>query len=231
MKKYSIILLAILMVACSKKSEEVNTPPTVSNYIAPPNNKTCVGEAMSNSDKIQVRFEWEPFKDAQDATLTYSVRVTQKLYMSDIGRKEVNTNSVTFELKRGYEYLWEVTATDRKGESVTGPSWTFQTPAYMNDNHLPYPATLVSPTNGQTVTANQSIPLKWEGSDPDDGETSKLRYDIYLGKTHNPEKIKEGHPSTTYYVSLSKGVYYWKVVSRDPRNGASSSQLYQLNVE
>ena len=228
MKNYIKILMVLCCICCSKKEE--NTAPVASVYIAPVNNGTCTGQVVANQNNILVTFEWSPFQDAQDATLQYTLVITEVSNNSVVGTKEVNNNVTQMSLEKGKVYTWQVTAKDSQGAAISGAVWTFQTPFEGTVNHAPFPANLVSPTNAQVITSN-NITLNWEGNDPDVGETNQLTYDVYLGTNSQPEKVAEGVTVTSYSQEVTAGIYYWKIVSKDPSNQASNSQLHQFQVQ
>ena len=222
-----------LFFSCSPSSENeqtaLNTPPTASDYIAPFNNQICTGEIIS-ADDIQVTFEWEAFQDAEDTNLTYAIEVRNLLNNAIAHQATLSSTNSSATLARGLSFSWQVTATDSEGESVAGDTWLFQTPDEGVNNYAPFPAELLAPENGQVfvLSQNNDVNYSWIGHDPDPGETSQLTYDLYLGQTN---------PPPLYYSNISPyigdilgypGVYYWKVVTKDPHGNTSESEVRQL---
>ncbi len=123
-------------------------------------------------------------------------------------------------LKSYTTYYWSVTTRDNFNSPATSPVWSFTT-----GNTPPYAPEIVHPANGSAI-AYLNAELTWSGKgDPNPNDT--VSYDLYLGQTPDPPLVASG--LTTLHYSLSnlwpRGVYYWKVVTRDNHGAASESQV------
>ncbi|MDB4171766.1 hypothetical protein N9761_00650 [Flavobacteriaceae bacterium] len=112
-------------------------------------------------------------------------------------------------------------------------SWTISTNLSYDDgveNYAPFPADLLSPASGGTVSVSESgkISLSWSGEDPD-GDA--LTYSIYMDQTDGlQEPIATNVSETSLEVDADKdSVYYWKVKSSDGENSAFS-QIYAFRT-
>jgi hypothetical protein len=235
LKLISLILLALVYVACSSDSNspEENTPPIAGDYIIPTDNQVCAGSIVSPSE-INVQFEWEPFMDNEDAVLNYTFTITNLLVNAVVITQNLNTTQTSAILERGVSYAWIVAATDSSGETVAGETWQFQTPFEAQSNYAPFPATLITPANGQTFdgSGQYDVHFSWEGNDPDPGETEELGYTLYIDTTNPPTStLLTNFPLTSISEVLNGDVYYWKVVTHDPNGNTSETLVRQFVVD
>ncbi|AXG72283.1 hypothetical protein KORDIASMS9_04552 [Kordia sp. SMS9] len=235
MKKIGTLFTIILLISCGSGDDPApvdpeNNIPTASSYIAPTNNAVCTGEEISDSE-IVVDFQWNPFQDVEDDVLNYTFtlrNLATNLVVTTENPMETNT-SVT--LEKGTSYAWTVAATDSEGDSVTGAIWQFQTPFNAIANYLPFPATLLSPNNGATVTTADVV-FTWQGNDPDEGETALLEYTVYVDTVNPPvQEVAAMITAETHTETLTPGVYYWKIESRDLVGNISNSEIRQFIIE
>ena len=113
----------------------------------------------------------------------------------------------------------------------TGATWQFQTPFNAIANYLPFSATLISPENGETITTTDIV-LTWEGNDPDDDETELLEYAVYVDTANLPvQEVANMLTTETHTETLTTGVYYWKIQSKDPRGNISNSEIRHFIIE
>lgn len=116
--------------------------------------------------------------------------------------------------------------------TATGQSetWKFFNPAPATLFYSPFPAELLTPAYGATVTVTGGrITLEWTGSDPDKDITG---YTVYLGETSTPTLYQDGLKAGELAdVPIKTNTsYYWKVVTKDARNNVSHSPVYRFNV-
>jgi hypothetical protein len=235
MKKYLGLFIAIILVSCSSSDSDpeapipVNNVPTASNYILPNNNAVCTGVEISDTE-INVDFQWNTFQDVEDTNLDYTFTLRNLATNTIVIAESVSGTTKSVILEKGISYSWNIKATDSDNNTTTGATWQFQTPFNAISNYAPFPATMISPDNGQVLT-NAEVTLTWEGNDPDDGETEELLYTIYLGTTNPPVQITDMFTAETYTETLTPAVYYWKIDSTDPNGNISNSQIRQFIVE
>jgi hypothetical protein len=206
-----------------------NTIPISSNYIEPSNNEVCTGAELSPTT-IEVNFEWLPFQDVEDNSLDYTLRVIDQSTGALADIQNLSQTSTDALLHRGVTYTWNVTATDDQGASVIGASWQFQTPFEAASNYAPFPASMFVPNNGQTYSTPY-VTFGWEGNDPDPGETNQLTYDLYVSEISPPEILVADITDEFYDTVLTPGIYFWKVVSKDPNGNISHSQIVQFEMQ
>ena len=96
--------------------------------------------------------------------------------------------------------------------------------------YAPFPATLLSPASGATVSVSGEgkITLTWEGQDPD---ADALKYSVFLDTVDGQQAAVANDISVlTLEVSVAKEtVYYWRVKSSDS-NSSSFSQIYAFKT-
>ncbi len=235
MKKYLGLFIAVILVSCSSSDSEPETPepvnnaPTASNYILPINNAVCTGVEISETE-INVDFQWNTFQDVEDSNLDYTFTLRNLATNTVVNAEAVTGTTKSVILEKGTSYSWNIKATDSDNNTTTGATWQFQTPFNAISNYAPFPATMISPDNGQVLTTS-NITLSWEGNDPDDGETAELLYAVYLGTTNPPGQVADMITAETYSETLTAGVYYWKILSTDPSGNVSNSQIRQFIIE
>jgi len=96
-------------------------------------------------------------------------------------------------------------------------------------NHPPDKPSNPTPPDGQTdVTIKPT--LKWSCSDPDG---DPLTYDIYLGTSSSPPKVKSNHNEKYYSPGTLKynTKYYWKIVARDSHGATTSGPIWDFTTE
>jgi hypothetical protein len=231
---YIIIISFTCIIGCSSSDDgeitiPVNNLPTASSYIIPTNNQICTGTEVTPTS-IQVDFEWNNFNDTEDTSLNYILKVINQSTNAIVLEQNITSNSYSTILDKGVTYSWNVTATDSNGESITGSTWQFQTPFEATSNYAPFPATMISPNNGATLT-NTNVTLIWEGNDPDTDETSQLLYDVYLSDSNPPSIASSDQSTLSHTATLTQGIYYWMIISKDPNNTSSRSQINQLIID
>lgn len=235
MKKYLGLFIAIIFISCGSDDSEPEIPtpannvPTASNYILPNNNAVCTGEEISDTE-INVDFQWNTFQDVEDANLSYTFTLRNLATNTIINDESVSGTTKSVTLEKGISYAWNIKATDSDDNTTTGATWQFQTPFNAISNYAPFPATMISPANGEVLT-NTTVTLTWEGNDPDAGETEELLYTIYLGTTNPPAQVADMFTAETYSETLTPGVYYWKIDATDPSGNISNSQIRQFILE
>lgn len=92
---------------------------------------------------------------------------------------------------------------------------------------MPFPAELVSPANGATVTGGAAV-LRWNGSDAD-GDF--LSYNVYVDQKDATTLVNENSTENSYTITnTSTGTYYWKIISKDSKGNKSESDLFYFKV-
>jgi hypothetical protein len=242
--KKQIGLLAVigLMIlgGCSKGGDPTPTPtptpptPTVNppgavTLSAPEKNKTCEPGAVISDTQREVSFSWT----ASANTDSYDMAIT-----------DLNTNAVTtvagitgtstkVNLTKGTPYSWKLTSKSTKTtQTGTSDSWNFYLAGAGIGNFAPFPASIVSPLPGATVTPKAGkVTLAWTGSDP---ENDKLTYTVSIdavdGK-QTPAVALTNITASTADVAVESGkLYFWRIKTSDGSN-TSTTIVYQFKAQ
>ena len=221
MKKILIISLCVfsmITISCSKTYEfRAPVDPGAATLSKPANNSQCL-------EVDKVKFEW----NKSDNTDTYTITIID-LISSTTVTQNTSTNTVEITLPKGRPYSWQITSKN-KSTSKTAKSevWKFYLSGAADSNHAPFPAEIIAPKNETTVSAG-SIELSWKVSDVDVGDTHK--FDVKLDKTNATTVISTDQADTKKTVTLTAGVYYWRVVAKDNNGNHSESGVYKFTVQ
>ncbi len=213
----------------------VDTPPNPSlpnpgdvTLISPEKNKTCEAGSIISDLQREVFFSWSAAPNAD----FYDLRITDlNTNIVTIVDKIIGTNTKVV-LKKGTPYSWNLIS--RSGKSTMegkSESWNFYLAGTGISNYAPFPATIVSPLPGATISPTlNKIKLSWKGADP---ENDKLTYTVYLdsidGK-QQPLASLTDLSTSTIEVALETGkIYYWRIRSSDGSN-ASTTIVYQFKI-
>lgn len=227
---YFVLSLVILNTACNSDNNENSSPVTGELSLAIPiDNSTCEGISTS-STKCEVTLNWEPTADNETYVLTVINLNTNKVVLIQNG---IETTSYKIVLDKEVPFSWTVSSRDGVTKQISNisPVWKFYASAGESvANYAPFPADLLAPIQDKTVTpVDGKIVLKWAGSDTD-GDS--LKYTVYLDKIdgkQTPATELTNIATTQASVSVSSGVYYWRVKSSDS-NSSSFSQVVRFTV-
>ena len=208
----------MLTISCSKTYEfRAPVDPAAANLSKPANNTQCL-------EVDKVKFEW----NKSDNTDTYTITIIDLISSATV-TQNTSTNTVEITLTKGKPYSWQITSKN-KSTSKTAKSevWKFYLSGAADSNHAPFPAEIIAPKNDTTVSAG-SIELSWKVSDVDVGDTHK--FDVKLDKTNATTVICTDQADTKKTVTLTAGVYYWRVVAKDNNGNHSESGVYKFTVQ
>jgi hypothetical protein len=198
------------------------TPPTVPTLGSPQNN------AITNNN--QPTFTWNPSTDPGPTPSGVSYYALEISTSSTFNGYQYTTTSGTSKqapiLADGTWY-WRVEAVDNVGN--VGP-WS-ATRSITVDTTPPSTPTLQSPSNGAVSTSTTQT-LTWSAATDDNGVAS---YNIQLDTStsfNSPNRISStGITTTSYSLTLSPGVWYWRVQAVDKAGNAGSWSTYNtLNI-
>jgi hypothetical protein len=217
-----VISLTIISFGCKKKAPAPE--PIAAVLLSPANNEACTTGIIVSDTESKINLSWNAGANAD----SYQVTIINLLNQAQ-QTLSTTTNSSELSLQRNTPYAWFVTSKSSKS-AVTAKStvWKFYNPGLGTNSYPPYPAEMVSPTMGQTVSPNAGkITLQWKGSDADN---DLVNYDVYLGTSTNVAVIKSQHTTTSLTdISVNaKTTYYWKVISRDAKGNTSDSGTFQF---
>ena len=208
----------MLTISCSKTYEfRAPVDPAAANLSKPANNTQCL-------EVDKVKFEW----NKSDNTDTYTITIIDLISSATV-TQNTSTNTVEITLTKGKPYSWQITSKN-KSTSKTAKSevWKFYLSGAADSNHAPFPAEIIAPKNETTVSAG-SIELSWKVSDVDVGDTHK--FDVKLDKTNATTVICTDQADTKKTVTLTAGVYYWRVIAKDNNGNHSESGVYKFTVQ
>lgn len=222
MKYIGIVWISILIFSCSKTGETV-TPvaavvpkPMPATLTLPANNTVCYEGNNTSSTTSEVIFTWSTAKD----TDVYDLVVTNLNTVTNVITKSVNNeNKAIVILTKGIPYRWQVISKSTKSKETTSSEiWKFYLAGDGASTFAPFPAVIISPMSGASVSANAGkVTLIWSGSDPD---SKVLNYEIYMDTLQSKVLNRQVAPSMTtnsnLLVAVKPGrVYYWSVKSSD----------------
>ncbi len=208
----------MLTISCSKTYEfRAPVDPAAANLSKPANNTQCL-------EVDKVKFEW----NKSDNTDTYTITIIDLISSATV-TQNTSTNTVEITLTKGKPYSWQITSKN-KSTSKTAKSevWKFYLSGAADSNHAPFPAEIIAPKNDTTVSAG-SIELSWKVSDVDVGDTHK--FDVKLDKTNATTVICTDQADTKKTITLTAGVYYWRVIAKDNNGNHSESGVYKFTVQ
>jgi hypothetical protein len=227
-KNLSILLILSLFLNCSK--DDGPKLPEQAELFVPINGENCQYGKVINSNQKEVEFSWS---DAKHVT-SYNLFIKNIITSQTVNRNSLVINSSSVYLKPGFPYEWNVTSIseDYPEESAQSQTWRFYLPSDDQTNSPPFPASLISPSSGETISlSNNSFTLDWDGSDPD-GDV--LRYDLFVDKTDGfqptLDELKNLSNTSKFVILEENSEYFWRVISEDSNGNKSSSQVYTFRT-
>lgn len=225
MKKIGIILLILVALGCSKDDGGGPPVPSAASLIFPDNNQECNQGIIVGSTQSTVTFRWSVSANSD----SYNV-VVKNLNNQITATHSTLVNELAITIQRGAPYSWYVVSKSADVvETAQSATWKFYNAGDPISSYTPFPADLVSPTLGATITGVSSQNLVWQGSDIDNDIVS---YDVYFGTTNPPTTLNTNTASTSVNVSVAAdNIYYWRVVTKDSQGNTSQSEIFQFKVE
>lgn len=232
MKNIGLFICLVVIYSCSSGgdggSDDPSTPvnntaPTTPTLSYPTNNLVCISNTIN--------FEWNAATDAQNDAITYQLQVaTDNAFTQNLNSSNATTLSKQLTLNKGKLYYWRVKATDSKNTSSSYSTiYNFYTEGEGVVNHVPFAPVLVAPVLN-AVQTNASVNLSWTAVDAD--ATDTLVYDVYFGTTSSPTaKVATAITSNSFSVNTTTATtYYWKVVVKDGKGGATVGQVWNFKT-
>lgn len=203
-------------------------PPGAVTLTSPEKNKTCESGTVISDTQREVVFTWAAAANAE----SYDMTLTDLNKNTTTTISAITGTTTKVNLIKGTPYSWKLTSKSSK-TTLTGTSetWNFYLAGTGVSNFAPFPATIVSPLPGATVTPKAGkVTLAWTGSDP---ENDKITYTVSVdavdGK-QTPAAALTDITASTVDVSVEAGkVYYWRIRSSDGSN-ASTTVVYQFKT-
>lgn len=222
MKKSTSILIALMvLVSCKDPIPD----PVAAELQFPRDNLSCLYVTIDDAS-ANVIFQWI----LADHTDSYSLEVEN----SETGqtyRQSTDGNQITLNLRRGYPYRWKVTSTSEASAVATdSETRRFYLERQQQANHIPFPATLLSPAVNETITlTNGQYTFRWRGLDLDNDIS---HYSMRLGTQQDSlNTVAENISLNQYEHSLEQGtIYYWQIITHDASGNTSQSQIGQFQT-
>jgi hypothetical protein len=226
MKKYSVLIAFIILLAACGKKDPAAPAPGKSVLVFPNQNSLCTnGTAVSNTLSL-ITFSW----NSSANTDAYQVDI-KNLLTGTVTTLLVATTQVQVVLDRNTPYSWSVTSKSAASSTITQSDvWKFYNAGLGIISYAPFPATIISPTYGQNVVLGTgTVNLGWTDSDVDN---DIVGYDIYFGANSTPPIFKSNVTDMFLNsVPIAAGnTYYWKVTTKDSQGNISNSDVYSFKV-
>lgn len=216
-----------LIFSCSKDDVQDIQPEAVT-LVSPLKGQSCEDGINTVGDKSRVFFEWKRAENAQIYDIVVTDLETGENYIT---YKDIYVTKKELELVHNHAYSWYVISRNAKGEkTAVSQTWNFFFVGEPKENYAPFPATILSPEFGKTISAGTKVTLDWESSDPD-GDA--LAYTVYLDQVDGKQTPKSGFSNlsgSSLEVELEAGTYYWRVQTSDGVS-KSYSPVYTFNIQ
>lgn len=193
-----VVILSVILVACSKDKPAPKDPPACTSNTAPLNNTNVTTSA--------VVLTWT----AATGATSYDVYVGSSAANAALVASNVTGNSYTYTVSSGVNatYYWYVAPKNSDG-SASGCS---SNATSFNFGTAPGCATNIEPANSSNVTT-KTVTLKWSKVPNSTG------YDVYIGTTSTLLNVAATNVSDTVYSYTVPAsfttTYYWYVVPKN----------------
>ena len=218
------------------EAKEVNAsfiyvdPPIASMLSFPEDDKVCQEGTSVSDTESSVNFQWE----ASENTTSYDLIINDIEAETSVTYSDITETNKDATLVTARSYSWQIVSkSDETSTTATSELWQFYLAGDGEENYAPYPASIISPASGSTVSASEEglITLKWSGEDPDE---DTLTYTVYIdtvdGLQDTNGTITGLTETETTYEVTSGSVYYWRVKSSDGQS-SSFTQVFSFRVE
>jgi len=203
-------------------------PPTASSLSFPEDDKVCQEGTSVSDTESSVNFQWS----ASENTNSYDLIIKDIEAETSVTYPDIAETNKEATLNTARSYSWQVVSKSIE-TNVTAISelWQFYLAGEGEESFAPYPASIVAPASGSTVTpTNGLVTLQWTGEDPDN---DALTYTVYIDTVDGLQDVNGTITDltvteTTIQVT-SNTVYYWRVKSSDGQN-SSITQVYTFRT-
>ncbi|WP_152285464.1 hypothetical protein [Flavicella marina] len=223
-KSIVIFLVLLLSASCSKEDPAPTPSPEPAVLVYPVNNESCEPGTIESDSRATVLFDWQRSEN------TSGYRIHIKNLTSGVEFSEaapIDSREIT--LDRETSYSWYVVShSNATEETAKSETWNFYLSGVGTENHVPFPANLISPEHEESVSGI-SVVLSWSGSDLDNDIKN---YDVYLDESTDPiTKVGDAITNSSFTATISSGkTYYWKVVTRDEVGNTATSNTQSFTV-
>ena len=205
-------------------------PPTSSTLSFPEDDKVCQEGTSVSDTESSVNFQWS----ASENTTSYDLIINDIEAETSVTYSDITETNKDATLVTARSYSWQIVSkSDETSTTATSELWQFYLAGDGEENYAPYPASIISPASGSTVSASEAglVTLKWSGEDPDE---DTLTYTVYIdtvdGLQDTNGTITGLTETETTYEVTSGSVYYWRVKSSDGQS-SSFTQVFSFRVE
>ncbi|MHA8065833.1 hypothetical protein V7S76_04025 [Aquirufa sp. ROCK2-A2] len=224
------------LISCSKSNDSITpapapvdlNPPAAVSLLKPDNSSICLAGENSSSFSSDVLFSWQLSSNAE----SYDLEI-KNLTNNSVSTQNVKSDRATVTLYRGVPYSWQVVSKSSKTKQTSvSPTWNFYLSGNGITQYAPFPATIIFPASGATVSASAGkVNLQWSGSDPD---SPNLSYEVYLDTLQSKVEKRETTAikttaSTASASVVSNKVYYWAIKSSDGQS-STPTMVYSFRV-
>jgi hypothetical protein len=226
MKKICFLVLILLVLSCSNEPVDFSPAPGASTLIFPENNQECnEGVDGPGADQSTVTFRWTASVNTDSYTLVLKNLITQST-----SSHASETNELSIPILKGTPYSWYVVSeNDDMEQTAQSATWKFYNAGEPVEYYAPFPASLIAPDTGSTLTGVTDQTLSWEGADIDDDIAS---FDVYFDTVSPPLSLEGNTTMTSLSVSVSGGnTYYWRIITHDDQGNNSQSEIFEFRVE
>lgn len=228
-KKIALSISVSIILACS--GGDITAPePEAFALMFPENNSLCLEGQIQNDLQSEVRFRWEYSTNATGYALEVTNLMTNE--RNTYNTTETRQNVV---LNHDEPYIWKVSAIgEETGVSLESDTWRFYLAGQAETTYAPFPAELINPRSGATVTLVEGqAALNWSVSDVDsDLQTIKVYLDTDATATTLLETVDYAQANQQITASLQANtLYYWRVVAVDAEGNQSDSGTYTFRTQ
>lgn len=230
MKKISLIFLSLICLNCSNEGVDGNgngnPNPGTSSLIFPDNNQECnQGVDGPGSNQSTVTFRWTTSANTDSYTL-----MLKNLNTENTSAHAAATNELAIAILKGTPYSWYVISENNEvAETTQSATWKFYNAGDPIEFYAPFPADLVAPAMGSTLSGITAQTLSWQGSDIDNDIAN---YDVYFDTVSPPNSLAGNTASNSMDVTVAGGnTYYWRIVTHDDQGNTSQSEIFEFGVE
>ena len=229
MRRFFLIIITAFITGCAAngdKEEEIVPPPSKAVLIAPAQNELCTQGTVVSATESTVTLQWNAAANAQG----YELNI-KDLEAGTTTTRITTATQLAVTLKRNTPYSWFVkSGTSLSTATAQSDTWKFYNAGPAAVNYAPFPADLIAPALGQSVTAvGGKIAISWAGNDVDSDIES---YYVYLSDAATPMLLISGVTTSSLndLAVVSGKQYYWKVVTKDKKGNKSESSINYFKV-
>ena len=227
MKYLSILIFSISILGCSSGDGSGPLAPEPAVLVFPNNNEECnLGISVSDSQS-KVIFKWNFAKN----TTSYELNIKNLDTDTRLDPYLVTKNEMEVVLDKNTPYSWYVVSLNNESnETAFSETWRFYNSGEAVESHPPFPAEIIAPAMGSSVTGT-SVSLEWKGFDLDN---DIIGYEVVFDQTSPPTAVIGQTDATeqTITAPISPGnIYYWKIITLDSAENISKSPIFEFRSE